>query len=154
MKRFQEYLYYFSKKRSEKNHRDYYKAYLAAARTCDCRKSEAMIRSECRQLVGRTADTRETFDAHPTMGFRFDGALLPRWKEVEAFAVSVSEKYAPIKYVGWDVFFPKKGSFLIEGNNGSNIEIMQYLYGGVKSLFGIGSPDAYWYASNYSLKNL
>lgn len=106
-------------------------------------------------LVGRAiADTRETFDAHPTTGFRFDGTPLPEWPAIETFAVSVAEKYAPIRYVGWDIALSEEGPLLIEGNNGPSIEIVQDLYGGVKSLFGIDSPDAYWYASNYSLKNL
>lgn len=106
-------------------------------------------------LVGRAiADNRETFDVHPTTGFRFDGAPLPSWREIEAFAVTVAEKYAPIRYVGWDIALSEEGPLLIEGNNGPSIEIVQDLYGGVKSLFGIDSPDAYWYASNYSLKNL
>jgi len=107
------------------------------------------------RLVGRAiADTRETFEAHPATGFRFDGAPVPAWRDIEAFAVGVAEKYAPIRYVGWDIALSEEGPLLIEGNNGPSIEIVQDLYGGVKSLFGIEQPDVYWYASNYSLKNL
>lgn len=113
------------------------------------------IDAETGTLTGKAwADNRDTFDAHPDTGFRFEGAALPMWDEVARFAIAVAEKYAPIKYIGWDIALSEEGPLIIEGNNGPGIEIVQDLYGGIKSRFGIGSPEEYWYAKNYSLKNL
>ena len=76
------------------------------------------------------------------------------WDQVREFAISVAEKYAPIKYVGWDVALSEEGPLLIEGNNGPSIEITQDLYGGIKKYLDIDCPDDYWYSDKYSLKNL
>lgn len=100
------------------------------------------------------ADTRETFTAHPDTHRIFAGSRIPMWDQVREFAISVAEKYAPIKYVGWDVALSEEGPLLIEGNNGPSIEITQDLYGGIKKYLDIDCPDDYWYSDKYSLKNL
>ena len=102
------------------------------------------------------ANNRACYHQHPDTGFIFENYKFPEnmWKEITAFATMVAYKYAPIRYIGWDIAYSENGPVLIEGNNGPGIAIIQDNFGGARKRFKINNPKEYWYSKNYSLKNL
>lgn len=102
------------------------------------------------------ANSRLKYNRHPDTGFVFDNYKFPEhmWKELIAFATKAAYKYAPIRYIGWDIAYSENGPVLIEGNNGPGIAIIQDNFGGARKQFKIDDPKEYWYSKNYSLKNL
>ena len=96
---------------------------------------------------------RKTFYQHPDTGFTFKGAKIEKWSEAKAFALSVTEKFREIKYMGWDIAFSTEGPTVIELNNAPGLNIIQDCYGGLKDDLKI-NPNDWWYKSNYTIKNL
>jgi len=97
--------------------------------------------------------SRHTFKKHPDTGFVFGGAKLEKWAEAKEFALSITEKFREIKYMGWDVAFSTEGPTVIELNNAPGLNIIQDCYGGIRDDLKI-NPKDWWYKSNYTIKNL
>lgn len=102
------------------------------------------------------ANDRSRYNQHPDTGFKFDNYQFPEtmWEDIKSFATMIAYKYAPIRYIGWDIAYSENGPVLIEGNNGPGIAIIQDNFGGARKQFKIDNPIEFWYSNNYSLKNL
>lgn len=100
------------------------------------------------------ADNRKEYTHHPDTLFKFENYKIPVWNDIIEFAKEIANKYAPIKYIGWDIAYSTNGPILIEGNNGPGIEIIQDHFGGIRKDFNINDPKAYWFSNKYGLKDL
>lgn len=60
-------------------------------------------------------DGRFEFSVHPSTNYRFDGQILPHWKELLNFTLKSHWHFKTI-FVGWDVSVTTDGCQMIEGN--------------------------------------
>lgn len=95
-----------------------------------------------------------TMDAHPDSNFVFAGYIFPYWNEIKEFVIMATQKMETIGYIGWDVAYTVNGPVVIEMNSGPGLEYLQDCHGGVRKVYGIDNPKAYWYSNNYAIKDL
>lgn len=66
------------------------------------------------------------YPQHPDTGARIEGAVVPRWAEVNAVLKRLVERFPMLLYVGWDVVVTDDDIVLIEGNHSPNIASQVY----------------------------
>jgi hypothetical protein len=64
-------------------------------------------------------------DTHPDTGVRFEGLVLPSWREARALALAAHASLPSIALVGWDIAFTPDGLVLLEGNFNPGVRILQ-----------------------------
>ena len=67
----------------------------------------------------------EWFDKHPETGAQIKGLIVPKWKEIKEGILNVVEKHPHLIYVGWDVVTTEDGYMILEGNNCSDVNLLQ-----------------------------
>lgn len=64
-------------------------------------------------------------DKHPDTGLNIEGVKIPEWNKIKETLLDVANKFPYIKYVGWDVVLTEQGVMVIEGNNCSDVNLLQ-----------------------------
>lgn len=67
----------------------------------------------------------EWISTHPDTEEPIEGVIIPEWDKVKEIVLGAARSRENLKYVGWDVVVTKKGVKLIEGNNYSEVSILQ-----------------------------
>lgn len=62
---------------------------------------------------------------HPDTNKRIEGTIIPDWQQVMNNVLEVARSEDNLKYVGWDIVVTKNGIKIIEGNNYSDVNILQ-----------------------------
>lgn len=75
---------------------------------------------------GRDKEGRR-YLAHPDSGVTLPGWQVPCWSDVKAFVFELASVAPKARYVGWDVALTPQGPCVVEGNFGSDPDILQTL---------------------------
>lgn len=67
----------------------------------------------------------EWITEHPDTKVKVEGTVIPNWNKVKETILKIARKHDYLKYVGWDVVVTKEGVKVIEGNNYSDVNILQ-----------------------------
>lgn len=67
----------------------------------------------------------EWHSAHPETGSIIEGKRIPEWDYVKDSILEAANKHPYIKYIGWDVVSTVNGLMVIEGNNYSDMNLLQ-----------------------------
>lgn len=67
----------------------------------------------------------EWLPVHPDTNKRIEGTMIPNWEQVKNKVLEVANFEKNLKYVGWDVVVTDSGPKIIEGNNYSDVNILQ-----------------------------
>lgn len=62
---------------------------------------------------------------HPDTKIRIEGTVIPHWTSVKDSIMEIASKHDYLKYVGWDIVVTQEGIKIIEGNNYSDVNILQ-----------------------------
>lgn len=62
---------------------------------------------------------------HPDTNEMIEGSQISHWNEIKKEVLLITNKFKQIQYVGWDVVVTKEGFKIIEGNNYSDVNILQ-----------------------------
>ena len=62
---------------------------------------------------------------HPETEARIEGEIVPNWSGIKEDILSLARNFSYIKYVGWDVVATNSGVKVIEGNNYTDINLLQ-----------------------------
>jgi hypothetical protein len=65
------------------------------------------------------------YDSHPWTHAPIAGRVLPHWQEAMALAVRAHDAFSEWAVIGWDVALLDDGAWLIEGNKGPDVDLMQ-----------------------------
>jgi Sugar-transfer associated ATP-grasp len=57
---------------------------------------------------------------------------LPYWDEVKNLAARAARAVAPLRYVGWEIALTNDGPVVIEGNDPSDVSMLQDGVGGLR----------------------
>ena len=71
-------------------------------------------------------------EAHPTSGFRFEGATIPFWSEVKELVRSAAFALYPLRSLGWDIAIAHDGPVIIETNHDFDIFMSQEALKGLR----------------------
>jgi hypothetical protein len=86
----------------------------------------------------------EYFSKHPNTGFVFAEKKIPQWHEIKKKILRWTSKLPKYTYLGWDIALSKSGPIVIEVNLGFGLDSIQILSGGMRNVFEIKNPQAYW----------
>lgn len=81
--------------------------------------------------LGRPAHHRnnnreiEWVDQHPDTGAQIQGVQIPNWDQAKEQLIKMSNEFTMLDYIGWDAVLTDQGLRLIEGNNYSEVSILQ-----------------------------
>lgn len=64
-------------------------------------------------------------DKHPDTNSDIEGVTVPDWDGIKKSILNVANKHPYIKYVGWDIVLTDDGIMVIEGNNCSDVNLLQ-----------------------------
>lgn len=64
-------------------------------------------------------------EVHPDTLVRVEGTKIPHWDNVKSSILALTNRLENIYYVGWDVVVTNDGYKIIEGNNYSDVNILQ-----------------------------
>lgn len=67
----------------------------------------------------------EWVDKHPDTLETIEGIKIPNWEEVKETLIKISNSFEMLDYIGWDVVITDEGVRLLEGNNYSEVSILQ-----------------------------
>jgi len=67
----------------------------------------------------------EWVDVHPDTKMKVEGTQIPNWDQIKLSILELTNKLENIYYVGWDVAITNDGYKIIEGNNYSDVNILQ-----------------------------
>lgn len=67
----------------------------------------------------------EWIPEHPDTKVKVEGTIVPNWNKVKEAVLEIARKHDYLKYVGWDVVVTLDGVKVIEGNNYSDVNILQ-----------------------------
>lgn len=67
----------------------------------------------------------EWIEKHPDTQQVIKNIQIPHWREVKSSILSLTDELKNIQYVGWDVVITNDGFKIIEGNNYSDVNIIQ-----------------------------
>src|SRR5690625_1646963 len=67
----------------------------------------------------------EWIPEHPDTKVKVEGTIVPNWSKVKEAVLEIARKHDYLKYVGWDVVVTLDGVKVIEGNNYSDVNILQ-----------------------------
>lgn len=62
---------------------------------------------------------------HPETNKEIEGQIIPRWNEIKTDIIKAAERFPYIKYVGWDIVITEDGYSVIEGNNFTDVNLLQ-----------------------------
>jgi hypothetical protein len=68
---------------------------------------------------------RGWIDCHPDTGAPITGRLLPMWDDVRELVLRAHSAFNDWVVVGWDVAILADGPWLVEGNNGPDVDLIQ-----------------------------
>ncbi len=66
-----------------------------------------------------------TYSYHPDTKQQIEGVHIPGWKSMTACLLAVLTQIPCLKYVGWDIIMTDDGFVLLEGNNCSDVNLLQ-----------------------------
>ncbi|MBC8021211.1 MAG: hypothetical protein H7X78_08390 [Methyloceanibacter sp.] len=69
--------------------------------------------------------TGAIFESHPDTGAPVSGCCIPHWTAVLDCCHAAMAQQPGLQYVGWDVVVARDGPVLIEGNNKSDVNLIQ-----------------------------
>jgi hypothetical protein len=78
----------------------------------------------------RTAGRLEWQTHHPDTGAAIEGVVIPRWHEVCRGLTEAVQALPFLIYVGWDVVVTEDGFCVLEGNNNTDLDLLQ-VHGGL-----------------------
>jgi len=67
----------------------------------------------------------EWVETHPDTNIRIEGTQIPYWNEITTSVLNLTDNLENIQYIGWDVVVTNDGFKIIEGNNFSDVNIIQ-----------------------------
>ena len=67
----------------------------------------------------------ERVEAHPETGTRITGERIPNWSAIRDEILRACKCFPMLKYVGWDVVHTDEGFSVLEGNNHSDVDLLQ-----------------------------
>ena len=67
----------------------------------------------------------EWMSTHPDTNKKIEGTKIPNWKQIMERMSEIAKSEDNLKYVGWDVVMTDNGLKVIEGNNYSDVNILQ-----------------------------
>lgn len=67
----------------------------------------------------------EWIDVHPDTKVKIEGTQIPDWQKMKEELIEVANEFMFLPYVGWDVLITNNGIQIIEGNNFSDVNILQ-----------------------------
>lgn len=65
------------------------------------------------------------YSEHPETKSPIEGKLVPNWNEMKESILNAASLYPYIKYVGWDIVITNGGFSVLEGNNFSDVNLLQ-----------------------------
>jgi hypothetical protein len=65
------------------------------------------------------------YSHHPETGAPIDGLRIPNWGEIKRGLADLMRSLPMFRYVGWDVVVTPQGFRILEGNNFSNVNLIQ-----------------------------
>ena len=69
--------------------------------------------------------THVRHSSHPDTGFKFEGLVIPKWKDIKSEVLDGAGKLPMLKCVGWDFLLSDKGLVAIEGNHHPDPDVLQ-----------------------------
>ncbi len=67
----------------------------------------------------------EWHKTHPDTGIEIEGIIVPNWQRIKEAVISLAATFPYLPYVAWDVVPMDEGLLIIEGNNCSDVEMLQ-----------------------------
>lgn len=67
----------------------------------------------------------EWYSEHPETKSKIMGKIVPYWHEIKESILNAASLYPYIKYVGWDIVITDDGFSVLEGNNFSDVNLLQ-----------------------------
>ena len=67
----------------------------------------------------------EWINSHPDTNEIIEGVVIPNWDNVKKSIVDIANSFDFLNYVGWDLVVTNEGIKIIEGNNYSDVNILQ-----------------------------
>lgn len=64
-------------------------------------------------------------ETHPDTNTKIEGTVIPNWEEVKSTILNLTNELSYLNYVGWDAVVTDEGVKVIEGNNYSDVNILQ-----------------------------
>ncbi len=64
-------------------------------------------------------------EVHPDTGVRVTGVTIPFWEQAVTAVQEAFDLYRPLRYVGWDLVISEAGPMILEGNNYSDVHLLQ-----------------------------
>jgi hypothetical protein len=64
-------------------------------------------------------------DDHPDTGTRIRGVCIPGWSQLKHRLLDMAQAWSFIPYVGWDIIVADDDTWLLEGNNYSDVNLLQ-----------------------------
>lgn len=74
----------------------------------------------------------EVYFAHPDTGAEIKGKAVPKWDETKEKIVSLSNRFAYLDFIAWDILLTDDGFYVIEANASSGVNIVQ-IWGGQRN---------------------
>ena len=67
----------------------------------------------------------KTYNYHPVTLQPISGTKIPNWEKIKKAMLELAERNPFWKYVGWDVIVSDEKAFILEGNHGPGLDIIQ-----------------------------
>ena len=64
-------------------------------------------------------------ETHPDTNEKIEGTVIPNWENVKSTILNLTNELSYLNYVGWDAVVTDEGVKVIEGNNYSDVNILQ-----------------------------
>lgn len=74
----------------------------------------------------------EIYFTHPDSGAEIKGKIVPNWQKIKESIVSLSDKFAYLDFIAWDILLTDDGFEIIEANASSGVNIVQ-IWGGQRN---------------------
>lgn len=62
---------------------------------------------------------------HPDTNQHIEGTIIPNWQQAKNKVLEIAKSETNLKYVGWDIVLTDNGLKIIEGNNYSDVNLLQ-----------------------------
>jgi len=77
------------------------------------------------RIAGGRTKRGEYYTHHPNSGHSLTGLVIPHWEEAGRICLEAMKLVPELQYVGWDVIIAQDGAVLLEGNNYSDVHLLQ-----------------------------
>jgi len=77
------------------------------------------------QGISYPVDGKLEWHSHHPSGNPIEGLKVPHWEEIKNKLIYAAESIHNLKYVGWDVVITSDGFMVLEGNNYSDVNLVQ-----------------------------